>query len=142
MEGGRLKLRVEVRGAALAQRPGASPRSASRTRALTPPPRDRRRRFPRRLHPARRRAARRAGDRREIRFAGALEKVLTRLGIGDPARGAGLIVALATGPAFTGRSGGYYTVRGTRQIQPAPPGNDPNLQAELWDETQRLLEAE
>jgi NAD(P)-dependent dehydrogenase (short-subunit alcohol dehydrogenase family) len=78
---------------------------------------------------------------RELRFAGLLEKLLTRAGIGDPARGAGLIVALATDPAFTGRSGGYYTVRGTRQIQPSPPGNDPELQGELWHQTQQILEA-
>ncbi|MGK5683722.1 SDR family NAD(P)-dependent oxidoreductase [Actinoplanes sp. URMC 104] len=76
---------------------------------------------------------------RELRFAGPLEKVLTRLGIGNPARGAGLIVALATDPAFTGRSGGYYTVRGTRRIQPPPPGDDPERQAHLWRETERLL---
>jgi NAD(P)-dependent dehydrogenase (short-subunit alcohol dehydrogenase family) len=62
---------------------------------------------------------------RELRFARPLEKVLTRLGIGDPARGAGLIVALATGPAFAGRTGGYHTVRGARRISPAPPGDDP-----------------
>jgi NAD(P)-dependent dehydrogenase (short-subunit alcohol dehydrogenase family) len=79
---------------------------------------------------------------RELRFAGALEKILTRLGIGDPARGSGLIVALATDSAYTGRSGGYYTVRGTREIQPTAPGNDRNLQARLWNETQQLLEPE
>ncbi|GII52130.1 short-chain dehydrogenase [Planotetraspora thailandica] len=78
---------------------------------------------------------------RELRFAAALEKILTRLSIGDPARGAGLIVALATDPAFAGRTGGYYTVRGTRQIQPAPPGDDPELRARLWRETERLLNA-
>ncbi|MER7506056.1 SDR family NAD(P)-dependent oxidoreductase [Nonomuraea pusilla] len=78
---------------------------------------------------------------RELRFAAALEKILTRLSIGDPARGAGLIVALATDPAFAGRTGGYYTVRGTRRIRPAPPGDDPELQALLWHETERLLAA-
>ncbi|GAA2692882.1 SDR family NAD(P)-dependent oxidoreductase [Actinoplanes palleronii] len=76
---------------------------------------------------------------RELRFAGALEKALTRLGIGDPARGAGLIVALAGDPAYAGRSGGYYTVRGHREIQPAAPGDDPRRQAELWAETQQLI---
>ncbi|MEU8238286.1 SDR family NAD(P)-dependent oxidoreductase [Actinoplanes missouriensis] len=76
---------------------------------------------------------------RELRFAGLLEKALTRLRIGDPARGAGLIVALATDPAFAGRSGGYYTVRGTRQIRPVAPGDDPDLQRLLWEETERLL---
>ncbi|MFK3980956.1 SDR family NAD(P)-dependent oxidoreductase [Micromonospora sp. NPDC050397] len=76
---------------------------------------------------------------RELRFAGTLEKVLVQLGIGDPARGAGLIVALATDPRFAGLSGGYYTVRGTRRIQPTAPGDDPVLQAQLWRETQQLL---
>ncbi|MEV0611594.1 SDR family NAD(P)-dependent oxidoreductase [Polymorphospora rubra] len=76
---------------------------------------------------------------RELRFAAGLERVLARLGIGDPARGAGLIVALASDPAFTARTGGYHSVPGTRQIQPAPPGNDPDLQAELWHETENLF---
>lgn len=76
---------------------------------------------------------------RELRFAGVLEKALLRLGIGDPARGAGLIVALASDPGFAGFSGGYYAVRGTRRIHPTPPGDDPGLQAQLWHETQQLL---
>ncbi|MFJ6198879.1 SDR family NAD(P)-dependent oxidoreductase [Micromonospora sp. NPDC092111] len=77
---------------------------------------------------------------RELRIAASLEKILTRLRIGNPARGAGLIVALASDPEFAARTGGYYTVRGTRQIQPTPPGNDPTLQARLWRETQELLQ--
>lgn len=79
---------------------------------------------------------------RELRFAGTLEKIPTQLRIGHPTRGSGLIIALATDPAFTGRSGGYYTVRGAREIRPAAPGNDRNLQARLWNETRRLLEPE
>ncbi|WP_326642127.1 hypothetical protein OG884_03680 [Streptosporangium sp. NBC_01755] len=77
---------------------------------------------------------------RELRFAATLEKILTRLSIVDPARGAGLIVTLATDPAFTGRTGGYYTVRKTRRIQPTPPGDDLELQTLLWRETERLLD--
>ena len=76
---------------------------------------------------------------RELRFAGAMQNVLNRLRIGDPARGAGLIVKLATDPAFAGRSGRYYTGSGPREIQPAPPGDDPALQAQLWYETEHLL---
>jgi hypothetical protein len=75
----------------------------------------------------------------ELRFAGALEKVLTRFGTGDPARGAGLIVALATDPAHAGRTGGYHTVRGARRIAAAAPGDDPALQADLWRATELLL---
>lgn len=76
---------------------------------------------------------------RELGFAGPLQKILTRLRIGDPRRGAGLIVALATDPAFAGRSGGYYSVKGTRRLVPAPPGGDAAWQSRLWTETERLL---
>lgn len=76
---------------------------------------------------------------RELRFAAVLEGILRRLRIGDPARGAGLIVALATDPSLDGRSGGYYSRRLTRQIQPAGPGNSPALQAELWKQTEQLM---
>jgi NAD(P)-dependent dehydrogenase (short-subunit alcohol dehydrogenase family) len=77
---------------------------------------------------------------RELGFAAPLEKVLTRLKIGDPRRGAELIVKLATDPGFAGQSGGYYTVRNTRLITPARPGADPAWQARLWTETARLLD--
>ncbi|GAB2828876.1 SDR family NAD(P)-dependent oxidoreductase [Actinocorallia aurea] len=76
---------------------------------------------------------------RELRFAGPLEKALTRLRIGDPARGAGLIVALAADPAYLAHSGGYYSVRGARPIEPVAPGGDPALQALLWRETERIV---
>jgi hypothetical protein len=44
----------------------------------------------------------------------------------------------ASTPAFVGRSS-YYTVRGSRQIQAAPPGGDATLRSELWSHTERLL---
>ncbi|SDZ15425.1 SDR family NAD(P)-dependent oxidoreductase [Herbiconiux ginsengi] len=78
---------------------------------------------------------------RELGFAAPLEKLLTRLHIGDPRRGAGLIVKLATDPSFAGRSGGYYSVKGTRRLVPTRPGDDPEWQARLWSETERLLDA-
>ncbi|WP_062347496.1 SDR family NAD(P)-dependent oxidoreductase [Herbidospora yilanensis] len=77
---------------------------------------------------------------RELRFAALLEKLLTRLSIGDPARGAALIVALAADPDFAGRTGGYYSVPGARPIRPVPPADDPELRARLWRETERLLD--
>lgn len=76
---------------------------------------------------------------RELGFAAPLEKILTRLHIGDPARGAGLIVKLATDPYFTGQSGGYYTVKDTRRLAPVHPGGDAHLQAQLWADTETLL---
>lgn len=78
---------------------------------------------------------------RELRFAAPLERVLRLLRIGDPARGAGLIVRLATDPAFAGRTGGYYSVRSAKPLTPAHPGGDPEWQRRLWDETERLLGA-
>ncbi|GAB1824671.1 SDR family NAD(P)-dependent oxidoreductase [Herbidospora sp. RD11066] len=77
---------------------------------------------------------------RELRFAAPLEKILTRLSIGDPARGAALIVSLAADAAFAGRTGGYYSVPGTRLIRPPSPADDPGLQARLWRDTERLLD--
>jgi NAD(P)-dependent dehydrogenase (short-subunit alcohol dehydrogenase family) len=76
---------------------------------------------------------------REARFAPVLEKVLARLRIGDPGRGVRLMAEMATGPAFAGRSGRYYTGTPAREIAPAPPGDDPALQAQLWYETEHLL---
>lgn len=76
---------------------------------------------------------------RELSFAVPLQRLLGALSIGDPARGAGLIVDLADSPAYAGRTGGYYTVRGPRAIAPAAPGDDPACQALLWTETERLL---
>jgi NAD(P)-dependent dehydrogenase (short-subunit alcohol dehydrogenase family) len=79
---------------------------------------------------------------RELGFAAPLEKVLTRFHVGDPRRGAGLIVKLATDPSFAGQSGGYYTVKGTKRIVPVHPGDDPVWQGRLWTETERLLDAD
>jgi NAD(P)-dependent dehydrogenase (short-subunit alcohol dehydrogenase family) len=76
---------------------------------------------------------------RELGFAAPLEKILTRLHIGDPGRGSGLIVRLATDPRFTGESGGYYTVKDTRRLSPASPGDDPLAQAQLWAATEAML---
>jgi NAD(P)-dependent dehydrogenase (short-subunit alcohol dehydrogenase family) len=78
---------------------------------------------------------------RELGFAAPLERILTRLHIGDPARGAGLIVKLATDPQFAGQSGGYYTVKDTQRIAPVRPGDDADLQAQLWSDTETLLGA-
>ncbi|GAB3147314.1 SDR family NAD(P)-dependent oxidoreductase [Microbacterium neimengense] len=79
---------------------------------------------------------------RELAFAPALARLLKALHVGDPRRGAALITALATDPAFDGKTGGYYTVRGTRAITPTAPGDDPGWQARLWAETERLLGSE
>lgn len=76
---------------------------------------------------------------RELGFAAPLEKLLTRLHIGDPARGAGLIVRLATDPYFEGPSGGYYSVKNTARLIPVHPGGDAETQRRLWRQTEELL---
>lgn len=76
---------------------------------------------------------------REVRGAAVLERILRVLHIGNPQRGSDLIVRLATEEVFAGRSGEYWTVRGPRVIQPIRPGDDVDLQRELWAQTERLL---
>ena len=76
---------------------------------------------------------------REVLGAATIERILKTLRIGDPDKGADLIVRLATHPDYQDRNGEYWTVRGPRAIQPVPPGNEPELQRELWLQTERLL---
>lgn len=78
---------------------------------------------------------------RELGFAAGLERILTRLRIGDPRRGAGLIVKLATDPSFAGQSGGYYSVRKDEPLVPIRPADDAEWRARLWADTERLLDA-
>lgn len=77
---------------------------------------------------------------RDLRFAAGLERVLRALRIGDPARGAGLIVDLATAGRYAGRSGLYVTEKQRRELVPVAPATDASAQDELWRATERLLE--
>ncbi|MFK4834098.1 SDR family NAD(P)-dependent oxidoreductase [Microbacterium sp. ZW T2_14] len=77
---------------------------------------------------------------RELRFAAPLERLLRALRIGDPRRGSGLIVDLATAPDFGRETGAYVTARGRKRITPSAPGDDPAMQRELWEATTALLE--
>jgi NAD(P)-dependent dehydrogenase (short-subunit alcohol dehydrogenase family) len=79
------------------------------------------------------------GIGRELGFAAYLERILNFLHIGDPARGAGIIVRLATDPAFEEVSGGYYSVKDAAPLTPTPPGDDPAAQRRLWEATEALL---
>lgn len=77
---------------------------------------------------------------RELGFAAPLERVLRALRIGNPQRGADLILALASSPRYEGATGRYLTVRGHREIEAAAPGNDPDAQSRLWTATEELLQ--
>ncbi|KAF9284471.1 hypothetical protein BGZ88_009954 [Linnemannia elongata] len=75
---------------------------------------------------------------RELSFAAPLKWILNTLNIGDPRRGAGIIVRLATDPDYQSVSGGYYSVKAKLQT-PISPGDDPDSQHELWNVTAGLL---
>ncbi|PTQ12165.1 short-chain dehydrogenase [Sphingomonas oleivorans] len=77
---------------------------------------------------------------RELPFAALLERLLGFLRIGDPRRGAGIIVRLATDPAFAELSGGYFSVRDAAPLVPVAPGGDIDAQQALWAITSKSLE--
>jgi NAD(P)-dependent dehydrogenase (short-subunit alcohol dehydrogenase family) len=81
----------------------------------------------------------RTGLGRELPFAVVLERVLKVLHVGEPSRGAQLIVHLATSARFADITGEYWTIRGPKRITPAPPGNDIDTQRALWDATELLI---
>jgi NAD(P)-dependent dehydrogenase (short-subunit alcohol dehydrogenase family) len=76
---------------------------------------------------------------RELSFARPLSRVLSWLNIGDPRRGAGLIVRAALDPSYALASGSYFSVRRSTPILPTAPGDAPAVRARLWEETERLL---
>lgn len=78
---------------------------------------------------------------RELPLAGMLERLLTRLGIGDPRRGAAIIVRLAADPDLQNTSGLYFSVKSQLPISPTAPAADAARQRELWDATAALLAA-
>ncbi|MEA3102608.1 MAG: hypothetical protein QOF74_6848 [Caballeronia mineralivorans] len=76
---------------------------------------------------------------RELGFAAALERVLNGFNIGNPRRGAGIIIRLAADPAFGGVTSGYFSVKDAKPLVPAGAGNDMSAQRELWAITSELL---
>jgi len=76
---------------------------------------------------------------RELPLAGLLERILTTLRVGDPRRGAGIIVRLATDPALADITGGYFSVKDATPLACPKPGRGEQIQAELWNTTASLL---
>ncbi len=71
----------------------------------------------------------------------AARTLLTWSGIGDPERGAGIIVRLASDPAFAEVSGGYFSVKNAQPLVPVAPGADRQAQQTLWQATAERLAA-
>lgn len=76
---------------------------------------------------------------RELSFAAPLEKLLKWLKVGDPRKGAALIIKLAVDSAFADVSGGYYMGGNARQVSPPPPSEDPAVPPALWVATEETL---
>ncbi|MDT5085030.1 MAG: hypothetical protein QOJ61_2073, partial [Mycobacterium sp.] len=67
---------------------------------------------------------------RDLPFAGLLERLLHALRIGDPRRGAGIIMRLATDPAFAETTGGYFSVKDAAPLPSPEPGRSKRIQAD------------
>ncbi|MEW2625908.1 SDR family NAD(P)-dependent oxidoreductase [Streptomyces sp. NPDC048106] len=78
---------------------------------------------------------------RDLPGSALLERVLTTLHVGDPRKGASIIVRLATDPAFGRISGGYVSVRDATPLPCPKPGRAPETQKRLWSETVALLDS-
>lgn len=77
---------------------------------------------------------------RELWFASVLERILKFLHIGDPRKGADIIIHLAIDPKYNGVTGGYFNVAAGKPIIPVYPGNDKVIQNKLWNDTVALLQ--
>ena len=78
---------------------------------------------------------------RELWFAAPLERLLTWLRIGNPERGASIIVRLASDPAFADVTDGYFSVKDARPLVPVAPGADRQAQQALWQATAERVAA-
>jgi len=76
---------------------------------------------------------------RELGFSSILSKILQFLHIGDPRKGADIIVRLATDSQYQGVTGGYFKVGTGKPIIPIHPGGDSAMQTKLWKATENLL---
>ena len=76
---------------------------------------------------------------RELWFASVLERILKFLHIGDPQKGADIIVRLAIDKEYNGVTGGYFNVGTGKPIIPVYPGGDSTMQNKLWNDTKELL---
>ncbi|NRT72208.1 SDR family NAD(P)-dependent oxidoreductase [Clostridium beijerinckii] len=77
---------------------------------------------------------------RELWFASILEHILKFLHIGDPRRGADIIIRLALEEEYEGVTGGYFNVGTGKPIIPVQPAGNSDIEDKLWNYTKELLE--
>ncbi|MCT2346460.1 SDR family NAD(P)-dependent oxidoreductase [Niallia taxi] len=78
---------------------------------------------------------------RELRISNVLGKLLKVLNIGNPKRGADIIIRLCLDPNYDDITGEYFNVGTGKKIEPVYPGNDASMQKMLWAETKKILSA-
>lgn len=76
---------------------------------------------------------------RELGFSSVLARILKVLHIGNPRKGADIIIRLAADAQYEGVTGGYFNVGTGKSIVPVYPGGDIRLQQQLWSDTKNLL---
>jgi NAD(P)-dependent dehydrogenase (short-subunit alcohol dehydrogenase family) len=76
---------------------------------------------------------------RELWFAAPLQRLLAWLKIGNPERGANIIVRVASDPVFAEVTGSYFSVKNARPLTPVAPGDDRQAQHALWNATVEQL---
>lgn len=76
---------------------------------------------------------------RELGFSSVLARILKVLHIGNPRKGADIIIRLAADAQYEGVTGGYFNVGTGKSIVPVYPGGDFRLQQQLWSDTKNLL---
>lgn len=76
---------------------------------------------------------------RELWFASMLERILKFLHIGDPRKGADIIIRLCVDEQYNDVTGEYFNVGTGKPITPIYPGNDKMMQNKLWNDTKELL---
>lgn len=77
---------------------------------------------------------------RELWFASVLQRILKFFHIGDPHKGADIIIRLAIESQYQGVTGGYFSVGTGKPIVPVYPGGDITMQNKLWNDTKELLQ--
>ncbi|CAH1058095.1 SDR family NAD(P)-dependent oxidoreductase [Paenibacillus pseudetheri] len=76
---------------------------------------------------------------RELWFATILERVLKILHIGNPRKGADIIIRLMIDPKYQETTGGYFNVEKGNPIVPVHPGGDKEMQIKLWNDTRLVI---
>ncbi len=76
---------------------------------------------------------------RELGFSSVLARILKVLHIGNPRKGADIIIRLAADAQYEGVTGGYFNVGTGKSIVPVYPGGDIRMQQQLWEDTKNIL---